>query len=117
MLAAFSMQRIFKLEQETQERYRDVEQARQEAQRLSTRLVDAQEEERRRIARELHDEIGQALSALLLGTGNLNKAVPLNSEPTIREQIDLIRNIAERCVSVVRNMSLLLRPSMLDDLG
>ena len=76
VLAAFSMQRIFKLEQETQERYREVEQARQEAQRLSTKLVDAQEEERRRISRELHDEIGQALSALLLGIGNLNKAVP-----------------------------------------
>jgi signal transduction histidine kinase len=117
MLAAFSMQRIFKLEKETQERYREVEQARQEAQRLSTKLVDAQEEERRRISRELHDEIGQALSALLLGIGNLNKAVPANTEPAIREQIGLIRNIAERCVSVVRNMSLLLRPSMLDDLG
>ena len=117
MLAAFSMQRIFKLEQETKERYREVEQARLEAQRLSTKLVDAQEEERRRIARELHDEIGQALSALLLGIGNLNNAVPANSEPTIREQIGLIRNIAERCVSAVRNMSLLLRPSMLDDLG
>jgi signal transduction histidine kinase len=117
VLAAFSMQRIFKLEQETQERYREVEQARREAQRLSTKLVDAQEEERRRISRELHDEIGQALSALLVGIGNLNKTVPPNSAPTIRAQIGLIRNIAEGCVSVVRNMSLLLRPSMLDDLG
>jgi signal transduction histidine kinase len=117
MLAAFSMQRIFKLEQEARERYREAEQARQEAQRLSTKLVDAQEEERRRISRELHDEIGQALSALLLGIGNLNKAVPVNSEPAIREQIGVIRSIAERCVSLVRNMSLLLRPSMLDDLG
>ena len=116
-LAGFSMQRIFKLEQQTQERYREVEQARQEAQRLSTRLVDAQEEERRRISRELHDEIGQELSALLVGIGNLNKAVPVNADQTIPEQIALIRNIAERCVSVVRNMSLLLRPSMLDDLG
>ena len=117
VLAAFSMQRIFKLEQETQARYREVEQARREAQRLSTKLVDAQEEERRRISRELHDEIGQALSALLVGIGNLNNAVPVNSDPTIPNQIGLIRNIAERCVSVVRNMSLLLRPSMLDDLG
>jgi signal transduction histidine kinase len=116
-LAAFSMQRIFKLEQETQQRYSEVEQARREAQRLSTKLVDAQEEERRRISRELHDEIGQALSALLVATGNLNKAVPVNSDPTIPEQIGLIRSIAERCVSAVRNMSLLLRPSMLDDLG
>ena len=117
MLAAFSMQRIFKLEQEARQRYREAEQARQEAQRLSTKLVDAQEEERRRISRELHDEIGQALSALLLGIGNLNKAVPVNAEPSIREQIGVIRKIAERCVSLVRNMSLLLRPSMLDDLG
>jgi signal transduction histidine kinase len=117
ILAAFSMQRLFKLEQETQERYREVEQAQREAQRLSTKLVDAQEEERRRISRELHDEVGQSLSALLVGIGNLNNAVPANSDPTIPEQIGLIRSIAERCVSVVRNMSLLLRPSMLDDLG
>ena len=57
------------------------------------------------------------MSALLLSVANLRKALSADSESVMREQIDSIKSLAEKCVSVVRNMSLLLRPSMLDDLG
>ncbi|MBV9084252.1 MAG: sensor histidine kinase [Acidobacteriaceae bacterium] len=117
LLSAISMQRIFKLEQEAGERYREMVHARREAQELSARVVDAQEAERRAIARELHDEVGQSLSALLLAAGNLATVIPPDGNPKMSSYIQQIRMLAEKSVSVVRNVSLLLRPSMLDDLG
>jgi signal transduction histidine kinase len=65
----------------------------------------------------LHDEVGQSLSALLVRVGNLSSAVSNYDDPNVRDHIALIRTLAEKSVAVVRNMSLLLRPSMLDDLG
>lgn len=117
LLAAISTYRILQLEREAGQRLREVVQARRESQDLSAKLVDAQEEERRSIARELHDEVGQSLSALLLGIGNLSKSEPALGNATVQEQVQALRGLAERTVAVVRNISLLLRPSMLDDLG
>jgi signal transduction histidine kinase len=84
---------------------------------LSTRLVEAQESERRLISRELHDEVGQSLSALLVGLSNLTAAIPESANAVLKPHIDGIRKLAEGTLGVVRNISLLLRPSMLDDLG
>jgi signal transduction histidine kinase len=79
--------------------------------------VDAQETERRSLSRELHDEVGQSLSAVLVELRNL--LAWLGNQPVehIRGQVELIKGLVEGTVRVVRNMSLLLRPSMLDDLG
>jgi signal transduction histidine kinase len=117
VLAAGSMFRILQLEREAQLRFREIVDARRKLQDLSARLVDAQEQERRTISRELHDEVGQSLSALLLNAGNLAKALPAGAGDTLQDQLQSIRHQAEKTVAVVRNMSLLLRPSMLDDLG
>jgi signal transduction histidine kinase len=117
LLAGVSMNRILGLEREMGKRYVEIAQARRELQELSAKIVDAQERERRSIARELHDEVGQALSALLLGVANLSRAPVIESNPALQELIQSIRSLGERSVAVVRNMSLLLRPSMLDDLG
>ncbi len=117
VLAAVSMYRILQLEREAQLRFRETVDARRELQDLSARLVDAQEEERRTISRELHDEVGQSLSALLLNAGNLAKELPATAGDPLQDQLQSIRQLAEKTVAVVRNMSLLLRPSMLDDLG
>jgi signal transduction histidine kinase len=78
--------------------------------------VDAQETERRSISRELHDEVGQSLGLLLMNIGRLSNQLPNNDEKN-RELVEHIKEVAGRTVQTVRNMALLLRPSMLDDLG
>ena len=100
LLAGFTLRRILHLERESQ--------------RLSKDLMTSGEEERRRISRELHDEVGQSLYATMLGLGNLRSS--LGTEEAL-EQIAQLETMASRTVSVVRNISLLLRPAMLDDLG
>ncbi|HEY7335487.1 MAG TPA: sensor histidine kinase [Bryobacteraceae bacterium] len=114
-LAVFTTQRVLHLENELTRRYDENERARGELKELSARLVSAQEEERRAISRELHDEVGQSLSALLMEAGNAAR-VPADSAE-VRRHVDSIRKLAEASVNVIRNMTLLLRPSMLDDFG
>ncbi len=80
---------------------------------LSRRLVDIQEEERREIALELHDEIGQLLTGLKI---QLDAAGGIPAEDLPRHLEDA-RQLAEELIKKVRNLSLDLRPSMLDDLG
>ncbi len=82
---------------------------------LSSRLVTAQEEERRTISRELHDEVGQSLTALLLEAGAAASAFPGSADLATRLQS--VKNMAETSLNSVRNLALLLRPPMLDDLG
>lgn len=117
VLAMVSMMSILQVEREALARYEEVSQARQELKELSARLVHAQENERRAISRELHDEVGQSMSALHLGLSNLLSTLPDPVRDSLSGQINSLRAIAEQCVKSVRNMSLLLRPSMLDDLG
>jgi len=84
------------------------------SQLLAQQLMEAQEAERRHLARELHDEIGQALTALKINLQGLQYVVR-DSVPAARlgESIALVDNVLQQ----VRSMSLDLRPSMLDDLG
>ncbi|NTU79661.1 MAG: PAS domain-containing protein [Chloroflexales bacterium] len=93
--------------------YTEVLQSRERLQHLSERLVAVQEEERRHLARELHDEIGQTLSALSLTLGTVSsQAPPALAGPLVAAQ----RQVAD-LVAQVRQRSLDLRPAMLDDLG
>jgi signal transduction histidine kinase len=104
------------LENELNKRYEEGMRAQQELKELSARLVSAQEQERRAFSRELHDEVGQSLSALLMEAGNAAAIVPQDSAE-MRRHVDSIKRLAEASVNVIRNMTLLLRPSMLDDFG
>jgi signal transduction histidine kinase len=110
LLAAFSIRRILKLESETERQFREV-------QKLSARLVEAQEDERRSIARELHDEVGQSLTGVLVEMANLSTLIRGKDLDAVAEKAGEIKKLVESSIGVVRNMALLLRPSMLDDLG
>ncbi len=116
-MAAFSMRRILRLETQAHARYEEVAEARSQLKDLSARLVQAQETERRALSRELHDEVGQSLSAVLIELRNLSSGLGIRSEDQSRAQVEIIKALVEGTVRVVRNMALLLRPSMLDDLG
>jgi signal transduction histidine kinase len=116
LLVAGGMIYILRLERQTQFRYVELARSRHELQRLSSRLVDAQESERRAISRELHDEIGQSLGALLVDLSRLSASLPPDRRE-VKEQVDRMKSVAESSVQAVRNIALLLRPSMLDDLG
>jgi signal transduction histidine kinase len=117
LLAGGSIYRILRLERISGQRFDEVEQARGALRHLSTRLIEVQESERRALSRELHDEVGQSLSALLLGLGNVAAVLSPEAGADAKSQLYDLRRLAERTVAIVRDMSLLLRPSMLDDLG
>ena len=88
----------------------------EELQRLTKKLFQGQEEERRRIARELHDEAGQALTAISLGLERLKESVA-PGETRLREDIAEIRNMLVRTSSEIRQLSSRLHPTLLSDLG
>jgi two-component system sensor histidine kinase UhpB len=88
--------------------------SRQELRRLSGSLVDAREEERRRISRELHDELGQRLSALKMGLTSLGHE--LHGRASQQRQFDMLKTLDDT-VAAVRHLAADLRPLMLDDLG
>jgi signal transduction histidine kinase len=116
ILAGGSAAYISRLEREARLRYEQVAAGRVELGKLSERLVAAQEEERKAISRELHDEVGQTLNALLVDVGNLQRRIPENDVQS-RELLQSIRKLADTSVNEIRDIALLLRPSMLDDLG
>ena len=83
---------------------------------LLRRLVTAQEEERRRISRELHDQTGQQLAALLLGLKTLNNATN-NGSTSLHKSLLQLQNLTERLVEDAHHLAWELRPAALDDLG
>lgn len=93
--------------------FQQVYEGRERLQVLSRRLVEVQESERRHIARELHDEIGQILTGLNLSLELASRLPPEQRD----ERLDYARSMVETLMSQVREMSLELRPPMLDDLG
>lgn len=117
VLAGVALHRILALEREGELRFEQILTTQDELKRLSAELLSAQENERRRISRELHDEVGQVLSAIMLGLGNLRQAVSQENKDEALSQLQLVQDMTQRNASVVRNISLLLRPTMLDDLG
>jgi PAS domain S-box-containing protein len=95
---------------------RTIRRHRQELRRLTKKLFQTQEEERRRIARELHDEAGQALTAVKLSLERLEEALPEENQ-TLKNQVEEIRQVLQRTSREIRNLSYRLHPTLLSDLG
>jgi signal transduction histidine kinase len=110
-----SLRHAENLEQQAEKQYAEVERTKQELQQLSASLLEVEEEDRRRLSRELHDEIGQALALLQIEISHV-LAAP-EQAGAMRERLERARELASRTVQTVRNISLLLRPALLDDLG
>lgn len=114
VLAVITVARTLRLERELEQRLEENGRARADLQELSARLLRAQENERRSLARELHDEVGQSLSAILM---EAESAVCADDPRETNDHLRSIRSLAQQTVNEVRDLALLLRPSMLDDFG
>ncbi|PYK93417.1 MAG: hypothetical protein DME36_09570 [Verrucomicrobia bacterium] len=94
----------------------DRKQAEEELRRLSGQLLRLQDEERRNIARELHDSMGQDLVALATMLGQLRSSMPV-AERKLRRLLSKCRDLADKCIGEVRTLSYLLHPPMLEQAG
>ncbi len=94
----------------------DRKQMEQELLDLSAYLQTVREEERTRISRELHDELGQSLTALQLGLGVMEAQLPVGS-PAWADHMDSLKALTDETISTVKRIASDLRPPLLDDLG
>jgi signal transduction histidine kinase len=114
-IALFSAVHVSRLERRLRlEQEKDARTA-AELQRLSAKLVSAQEEERRTIARELHDEIGQVLTVIKMELSHAQRHIA--SHGGSADLLDDARSITDRALHAVRDISHFLHPPLLDDLG
>jgi PAS domain S-box-containing protein len=91
--------------------------AREELRELSANLQNIREEEKTRIARELHDDLGQQLTALKMDISSVEQALDASTAPEVRDQLRGMRRLIDATVASVRRIAADLRPVMLDDLG
>lgn len=131
LVAIFTVRALRLFETERQRELRTLEQARLDAQRRLTeemaqrealqqellrQVVFTQEEERRVVARELHDEASQALTALAWGLASIEAAMP-DRHDEARTQVARFRQIADQVMNDLRRLTTRLRPAALDELG
>ncbi len=105
-----------KLEQRVQVRTQELEQKNAELRKLSARLLQIQDEERRRIARELHDSVGQLLAAISMNTSNVSREkgkLSTSAASAVSENMKLVEQVSNE----IRTLSHLLHPPLLDEIG
>ena len=116
VVARLSVRHAENLEKEAERHFGAVEQTRRELQQLSARLLDVEEEGRKKLSRELHDEIGQTLALLQIEISRAQSALGATPEAS-KEHLARARDLVERTVQTIRHISGVLRPALLDDLG
>jgi|GEM_PF-3425206 len=94
-----------------------VQEANERLRSLSRELINSQEAERKRISQELHDELGQALTAISLDLGIIEQNLHPETPPEIRDRLFDTKKNADELDQMIRELALDLRPSLLDDLG
>jgi len=100
---------------ERQKAEKELEASREQMRNLSIHLQSVREEERARIAREIHDELGQSLTAFKMDLSWLVKRV--TAEKGLRDKIKAMSGLVDRTIESVHRISADLRPGLLDDLG
>ncbi len=107
VVAVFSTAYMARLDNVSQAERNRAEKAEQELRRLSNQLVRVQEEERKTISQELHDEVGQLLTGLRMELGTLSNSDP---DEEFQERLASVKQLAEACLRSVRDLALLVRP-------
>ena len=115
-LASACAIQLLRMERKTVSHLIEVTEARQELKNLSAKLVTTQENERKNLSRELHDAVGQSLTAVQFELHDL-AAVLTPQQAEFRVRVDRLRELVESSLAMIRNMARLLRPTILDDLG
>ena len=114
-IALFATAYVGRLEQDLHRQRLKELQTTRDLQRLSTKLITVQEEERRTIARELHDEIGQVLMAIKVELALAQRRI---EGAGVRDRLlDDAQTITDGALNTVRDLTHLLHPALLDDLG
>jgi signal transduction histidine kinase len=116
VVALVSVVRLRVVERRSDEQRALAESAERQTRLLSHRLVAAQEDERKNLSRELHDHVGQVLTALRMELGRIERANPL-AAARAGGALAECRRLIDQMFKTVRDLALGLRPSMLDDLG
>jgi len=94
----------------------ELQKSRDQLRALAARLQNAREEERTRVAREIHDELGQALTAIKIDLTALVRELPMDNGPAVQRSQSILKLVDETIQSVQR-IATELRPGILDDLG
>lgn len=115
IVALTAVIRLRVLERRSEEQKLVAQGAERHLRELSQQLVAAQEEERRKLSRELHDHVGQMLTALRMELGRVDRISAGNAR--LASAVSECRQLVDEMVRTVRDLALGLRPSMLDDIG
>ena len=116
VVAVTAVYRLRRLERRSEEQRVQAENAERQMRQLSQQLVATQEKERTKLSRELHDHVGQMLTALRMELGTIDRLRSAGDAPIARAVAEG-RQLVDTMVRTVRDLALGLRPSMLDDLG
>lgn len=116
IVAVVTTMRVARLETEHERQQAQIVQAQNELRRLSRRLVQTQENERKALSRELHDEVGQTLTALGMELANVQSAAQSDGA-VLHDRVEEAKRLNADAIRSVRDLAMGLRPSMLDDLG
>jgi signal transduction histidine kinase len=116
LVAGLTIYRVVSLERIHAAQRKEIVTSQDSLRRLSQRLVQLQESERRSLSRELHDEVGQTMTALGIQLGSIEN-LRAEDDHLFRERLKDLKRLNADAMRTVRDLAMGLRPSMLDDIG
>jgi signal transduction histidine kinase len=118
LLVASQIARTYRLRtDERNHALQELEQSREQLRQLTAGLLIAREEERTAVAREIHDVLGQTLTALKMDVSWVNARAPVDAPAALRQKLAAMTGLIDDTIVTVRRIATSLRPGVLDDLG